>query len=251
MKKTEFSHIESSPYRKNFIMFIETLEEVLFYYSFESYKLPALNSHFLCLDMLQTKSNIDNKSITEGNFIPLAEEFEDMLENDIVLQAYIPEIDVLLKRRDKLGTIIDYRNSEFKAKINKYTEAAAYICEISNSNNIYLATIYDLLIENILTEMSDYANWNTIYSLTRILATELVDGGYSPEYIVQELRTAFFDQKTSVQCEEQALVDFFNKFTFERKSYQVILGINAETARIRKRSTMGTPLKQHRSHLNG
>ena len=55
MKKEDYSHIEISPYRKNFILFIETLEEVLFYYSFESYKLPALNSHFLCLDMLQTK----------------------------------------------------------------------------------------------------------------------------------------------------------------------------------------------------
>lgn len=85
MKKTEYKHIEASVYRKNLIMFIEVMEEVLFYYSFESYKLPALNSHFLCLDMLQTKRNIDNKSITEGNFIPLAEEFEYILDNDIVI----------------------------------------------------------------------------------------------------------------------------------------------------------------------
>lgn len=108
MKKEDYSHIEISPYRKNFILFIETLEEVLFYYSFESYKLPALNSHFLCLDMLQTKHNIDTKSISEGNFIPLSEEFEDTLERDIVLKTYIPEIDVLLKRRNKLGAIVDY-----------------------------------------------------------------------------------------------------------------------------------------------
>lgn len=234
MKKEDYSHIEISPYRKNFILFIETLEEVLFYYSFESYKLPALNSHFLCLDMLQTKHNIDTKSISEGNFIPLSEEFEDTLERDIVLKTYIPEIDVLLKRRNKLGAIVDYRNSELKTKISKYTEAAAYICEISRSNNIYLTTIYDLLIDNIFAETSEYNNWNAIYLLTRTLATELVNGGYSAEYITEELKNAFLDRKKVVQCEEQLLVDFFNRFTFERKSYQVVFGINAETARILK-----------------
>ena len=234
MKKENYSHIEISPYRKNFILFIETLEEVLFYYSFESYKLPALNSHFLCLDMLQTKHNIDTKSISEGNFIPLSEEFEDTLERDIVLKTYIPEIDVLLKRRNKLGAIVDYRNSELKTKISKYTEAAAYICEISRSNNIYLTTIYDLLIDNIFAETSEYNNWNAIYLLTRTLATELVNGGYSAEYITEELKNAFLDREKVVQCEEQLLVDFFNRFTFERKSYQVVFGINAETARILK-----------------
>ena len=234
MKKEDYSHIEISPYRKNFILFIETLEEVLFYYSFESYKLPALNSHFLCLDMLQTKHNIDTKSISEGNFIPLSEEFEDTLERDIVLKTYIPEIDVLLKRRNKLGAIVDYRNSELKTKISKYTEAAAYICEISRSNNIYLTTIYDLLIDNIFAETSEYNNWNAIYLLTRTLATELVNGGYSAEYITEELKNVFLDQEKVVQCEEQLLVDFFNRFTFERKSYQVVFGINAETARVLK-----------------
>ena len=234
MKKEDYSHIEISPYRKNFILFIETLEEVLFYYSFESYKLPALNSHFLCLDMLQTKHNIDTKSISEGNFIPLSEEFEDTLERDIVLKTYIPEIDVLLKRRNKLGAIVDYRNSELKTKISKYTEAAAYICEISRSNNIYLTTIYDLLIDNIFAETSEYNNWNAIYLLTRTLATELVNGGYSAEYITEELKNAFLDREKVVQCEEQLLVDFFNRFTFERKSYQVVFGINAETARVLK-----------------
>lgn len=234
MKKEDYSHIEISPYRKNFILFIETLEEVLFYYSFESYKLPALNSHFLCLDMLQTKRNIDTKSISEGNFIPLSEEFEDTLERDIVLKTYIPEIDVLLKRRNKLGAIVDYRNSELKTKISKYTEAAAYICEVSRSNNIYLTTIYDLLIDNIFAETSEYNNWNAIYLLTRTLATELVNGGYSAEYITEELKNVFLDREKVVQCEKQILIDFFNRFTFERKSYQVVFGINAETARILK-----------------
>lgn len=232
MKKTEYKHIKDSIYRKNMIMFIQTLEEVLFYYSFESYKMPALNSHFLCWDLLQTKTNIDNKSITEGNFLPLAEEFEYTLENDIVLKAFIPEIDVILKRRDRLGSTVDYKKADQKAKINKYSEAAGYIREVNNATDIYLTRIYDLLVDNILSEKSEHSNWDAIYSLTRTLATELVNGGYSPEHIRQEMKTTFLDAKMKIKCESQLLVDFFNKFTFDSKSYQVILGINAETAKI-------------------
>ena len=186
------------------------------------------------MDLLQTKMNIDNKSITEGNFIPLAEEFENIIENDVVLKSYIPQIENILKRRNKLGAIVDYRKSEFKTKISKYSEAAGYICEISNADNLYLKAIFDLLINNVFTEGCGYYNWENIYSLTRILATELMNGGYSSEYISQELKDAFLDNRKKVKSEEQILVDFFNKFTFERKSYQVILGINAETAKILK-----------------
>lgn len=253
MKKREYEYIEKSIYRKNVIIFIQTLEEVLFYYSFESYKMPALNSHFLCWDLLQTKNNIDNKLIMEGNFIPLAEEFEDVLENDIVMKAYIPEIDVILKRRDKLGVIVDYKKADLKAKINKYAEAAGYIREISEVNDIYLNTIFNKLIENIFTEENEYSNWNAIYSLTRILVTELVNVGYSPEYISHEMRKIFLDNRIKVKCEERLLIDFFSKFTFESKSYQVILGINAETAKILhylKEITVKEPTRELRKQLN-
>ena len=253
MKKREYEYIEKSIYRKNIIMFIQTLEEVLFYYSFESYKMPALNSHFLCWDLLQTKNNIDNKLIMEGNFIPLAEEFENVIENDIVLKAYIPEIDVILKRRDKLGVIVDYKKADLKAKINKYAEAAGYIREISEANDIYLNTIFNKLVENIFTEKNEYSNWNAIYSLTRILVTELVNVGYSPEYISHEMRKTFLDNRIKVKCEEQLLINFFSKFTFESKSYQVILGINAETAKILhylKDITVKEPTGELRKQLN-
>ena len=64
MKKTEYKHINDFRNRKNLLMFIQTFEEVLFYYSFESYKLPALNSHFLCYDIILKESirfRADNK----------------------------------------------------------------------------------------------------------------------------------------------------------------------------------------------
>lgn len=234
MKKTEYKHIGSFKNRKNLLMFVQTLEEVLFYYSFESYKLPALNSHFLCFDISQTKFNIDQKSITEGNFIPLSEEFEDVLGTDIVLRKFLPSVDMLLSKRDKLKNLVDYTKMDHKVKISKYAETAEYIKEISGTNNIYLTTVFDLLMDNIFAEECDYDILNNIYSLTRILATELVNGGYSPEYISQELRGTFLNNRKIIDGNREEVVDFFDKFSFESRSYQVLFGINAGTATILK-----------------
>ena len=55
MKKRDLAHWHKGKYFEGLLMFAQTLEESLFYYSFESYKMPALNSHFLCYDMLQTR----------------------------------------------------------------------------------------------------------------------------------------------------------------------------------------------------
>ncbi|MCH5258858.1 MAG: hypothetical protein J1F18_03840 [Lachnospiraceae bacterium] len=234
MKKTEYKHIGGFENRKNLLMFIQTFEEVLFYYSFESYKLPALNSHFLCFDILQTKYNIDHRSITEGNFIPLSEEFEATLTDDIVLKRFLPEVDMLLSKRDKLNNLIDYTKMDYKAKIGKYTEAAEYIKEISEANSIYLQTVFNLLMDKIFAEECNFETLKTIYSLTRTLATELVNGGYSSEYISQELKNFFLNNKNAVKGDKQEVIDFFNKFSFEKKSYQVLFGINAGSAAILK-----------------
>ena len=231
-------------------MFVQTLEEVLFYYSFESYKLPALNSHYLCYDILRTKQNIEQKAITEGNFIPLSEEFENAIKYDMVLEKFLPTKEMLLGKRDKLKSYVDYTKLDYKAKINKYTEVAEYISEISD--NVYLHTIYDVLIENIFSDNVNFEVLQKIYTATRILATELVNGGYSPEYISHELKHTFLDKRKTIAGSEQELIDFFNKFLFEKKSYQVIFGINAETSRILKQTkkiTVKKPSKELKKDL--
>lgn len=253
MKKAEYKHIGEFKNRKNLLMFIQTLEEVLFYYSFESYKLPALNSHFLCFDILQTQLNIEQKSITEGNFIPLSEEFEDALSTDIVLKEILPSVDMLLSKRDKLNNLVDYTKLDYKAKISKYTEAAEYIKEISGANNIYLTTVFGLLMDDIFRDECNYGILKRIYLLTRILATELVNHGYSPEYISQELKGSFLNKRIVLEGDRQEVIDFFNKFSFEIKSYQVLFGINAGTATILKHIkdvTVKRPSKEFRKALD-
>lgn len=84
------------------------------------------------------------------------------------------------------------------------------------------------------------------------MATELVNGGYSPEYISHELKHTFLDKRKTIAGSEQELIDFFNKFLFEKKSYQVIFGINVETSRILKQTkniTVKKPSKELKKDL--
>lgn len=74
----------------------------------------------------------------------------------------------------------------------------------------------------------------------------------SPEYISHELKHTFLDKRKTIAGSEQELIDFFNKFLFEKKSYQVIFGINAETSRILKQTkniTVKKPSKELKKDL--
>ena len=63
---------------------------------------------------------------------------------------------MLLSKRDKLKNLVDYTKMDYKIKIGKYTEAAEYIKEISGANNIYLTTVFDMLMDNIFAEECNY-----------------------------------------------------------------------------------------------
>lgn len=227
MKKQNYSHINENSNKKRFLLFIQTFEETLFYYSFESYKLPALNSHFLCLDFLQTYSDVENGTILEGNFIPLIEEFENLISNDKLILEHLCNTDILFSQLGKNSEVINLKDLELKAKIKRYEKIAEYIADFSSLNSNYLSSILDLLIENIFTPETDtYKQYKNIYHLTRVLATDLVNSGYSQEYLYSIVRSFFYNRDNNLDCSSDILVEFFNKFCFRTYKYQVRFGVN-------------------------
>ena len=66
------------------------------------------------------------------------------------------------------------------------------------------------------------------------------------------MKHTFLDKRKTIAGSEQELIDFFNKFLFEKKSYQVIFGINVETSRILKQTkniTVKKPSKELKKDL--
>ena len=106
MKKREIEHWTRNEYLRGMLLFAQALEEETFNYSYESYKVPALNSHYLCYDVMRTASDINKKILMDGNFIPLSEEFEQTLQEDIFVQQAISDDGTLL-------SIVPGRNSNY------------------------------------------------------------------------------------------------------------------------------------------
>lgn len=66
MKKREIEHWTKNEYLRGMLLFAQALEEETFNYSYESYKVPALNSHYLCYDVMQTANDINKKYLWMG-----------------------------------------------------------------------------------------------------------------------------------------------------------------------------------------
>lgn len=212
------------------MLFAQALEEGTFHYSYESYKLPALNSHYLCYDIVHTTRDIEKKVLMDGNFIPLSEEFEQTLKEDIFIRSNIDDKGTLLYFKDKNGSFYNICDSDLKVKIRNYTETAKYIIDICEVNNFYLSSLLNTLIENIFSDNYNYKNSDKIYSATRMLITELVNAGYSKKYLYSTIVDFFFNPNKIINATPDTVIDFFNCFTFEEYDYQVIFGINRKAA---------------------
>lgn len=230
MKKRDISHWQKNEYTSGLLLFAEALEEGTFHYSYESYKMPALNSHYLCYDVIQTAKDIERKVLMDGNFIPLSEEFEQTLREDIFIKHSIDDKGTLLYVKDKNSDYYDLSTSDLKAKINRYHEIAFFVKDVCETKSTYLNSLLNLIVNSIFFEKYSYKNSLAIYTMTRMLISDLVNSGYSKEYLYSTVIDYFFKPQNQVLCNEDTVVGFFNRFTFDEYEYQIIFGINKKAS---------------------
>lgn len=231
MKKRDVSHWIKNEYFEGLLLFAQALEEGTFNYSFESYKLPALNSHYLCYDIIHTARDIERKVLMDGNFVPLAEEFEQLLKDDIFIKTNVDDKGTILYSKDKNGDFYDLSIGDLKSKINSYPEIAKYLKDICETNSKYLSTLLELLHNNIFCNNFDQDNRVKIYTITRMLITDLVNAGYSKKYLYSTIENFFYNPSKPIECNTDTVAAFFNCFTFDDIEYQAVFGINSKAAR--------------------
>ncbi len=232
MIKHNIGHWVINEYSMRILLFAQSLVEGLFPYSYESYRLPALNSHYLCYDILRTAKDIEKKVLLDGNFVPLAEEFEQMAREDIFIKNYITEIDTLFIARDKNGDYYDLSESDMKSKIKTYPEIASYVKNVCEVKDSYLHGLLDLIIDNIFIENYEFENSKIIYSISRTLITEYVNSGYSKEYLYEFVNDYFFNPHHIINCDKDTIINFANYLTFDNHNYHVIFGVNIKASSI-------------------
>lgn len=226
MKQQNISHWEKNEYFEKFLLFVQTFAEATFTYSFESYRLPALNCHYLCYDVVKTAKDIERKILMDGNFLPMSEEFEQLLSEDPFINNCITNNSMLIFAKDKNLNYYDISKLELKTKIREYKEIANFIKNICEVQHVYFDFICDYLLNHIFSNDCTYENKKEIYSLTRMLVTELVNGGYSQEFLFQSVQEYFYNKNKKIECTSDILLDFLNHFTNDKFEFKLKFMVN-------------------------
>lgn len=134
----------------NLLFFSELVNELLFDYSIPSNRVGTLNTHYLCLDGINTINTIESSGVPEGTLKPIVEELYSSLLKDPVYEGESdnPLIYFVKCQKDK------YRKTSNTAELNYeeqkktiqalytrffceqkyYEKLKTYICQIVKDN---------------------------------------------------------------------------------------------------------------------
>lgn len=206
---------------ENLLLFAQTVNELVFDYSIPSYRLPTLNTHYLCLDALSVINDIDKHGVYEGSLKPIINELFFAIKKDILF-APPNESPIKYFVKEQNEKIVKVNNpDDLNYEQRKKIVTAININFFGESK--YLNNLKTKIID--IVKSNDISKQNDLYDLTKNLIVELVNVGYDQRYINEELRHKFFNAKTTISSPEQ-IVTFLNLFNGVKKKFQVVLIID-------------------------
>jgi len=205
------------PELEGLLFFAQLISELLFDYSLDTYKLPALNSRLLTLELLYSIKEYEANFLKLGALKPIVNELQDRLHKDPVIKEIMTRyyIDYLSMLKD--DTSVPEIKNRVQFLNNKISES-------------FFPTCKTLLREAVLGSREK----EKITRLTRIFLIELINRGHSSEYIYFESDKFFFEGTFPSRISDPELIDkFFDLFSLEKKQYIVMYraGRNIRTIR--------------------
>lgn len=206
---------------KNLLFFAQLVDELLFDYSIPSNRISTLNSHYLCLDALSAINGIDEHGVPEGTLKPIAEELYISLTKD-------PAFNLI--NNSPLRYFVKYQNERYRISTSvselNYDEIKKAILAIDSrffEDNKYYETLKIKVIEKILSnEESDQLD---LFRLVKSLLTELINLGYSQNYIKKVMLDVFWNSNNDI-ASPNVINDFFSAFPFKKSNYTVVFIVN-------------------------
>lgn len=201
---------------QNLLFFAQLVNELIFDYSIPSNRISTLNSHFLCFDALSAISDVDDHGVPEGTVKPIIEELYNSLEKDHAFDSLPTKpLDLFVKQEGSVYKRV------FTTKDLSYEDSKKIVIALFQkyfSENEYC----ELLKQQIkkIIEENDAAKQDILMRLTKSFLTELVNQGYSQQYIYDQMIYSFFNKKTVVK-KPQRISRFLEAFSNEEKEYEV------------------------------
>ncbi len=227
----EFAHWSVGTMHHGLLVFAQAFEEMLATHSHDSYKVPVLNFHYICYEILNVIELVEENVLDRGNLIPLFAEVKSLFSQDKIAQKILgSDFNALFAKKNSKG---EYDKNSIKIDTGKEAEqnistlkkTIKYItAELERSNQYYSLLILELKAK-ILVAKKNVQKLDEIYSLTRIIASELINKGFNQAYIYDCIKTCFFNAENIVDSID-VLDRFFDNFELSKKEYIVYLPIN-------------------------
>lgn len=207
MKEIRLKHWKKDNSLDCLLFFALRCRELVFDYTLDSFKYPALNSSTICKEALSLIQQIEEENFTSKSIIPVLEELIYKLKNDLVVKHLIGED---LSYYVNFG---DYSNlKEIKIKI-----------EILN-NKLSQIKYLQFLKSELIKLIEENKEKKIIYELTTSYISTLINIGFSQTYIYSCINKYFFS--TSKVEDFNTLSDFLENFEIKQKNYRCIFKVS-------------------------
>jgi len=209
-----------SPQIEGLLFFAQLVDELLFDYTIDTYKIPAMNIKLLAHELYNSLIEHEANTIRYGALEPIVKELRDRLNKDPVVKEILKEY-----FEEFIKSLIVTQNTVSELK----TSILFLINKISDK---YLKQVEQLLKKEIVNKPESKER---ITRLTRIYLVELLDLGYSSEYIYFESERFFFSGNLPEKIDNVGLIDtYFNIFSGDKRKYNVIFRGNKSYSSIKK-----------------
>lgn len=189
------------------LYFAQRLEEMLFDYTIDLFRMPLLNTHELTKEYCKVAKKVEKNEIRQYQLNVVFEEFSASFKNDIVIKECWGQ--------DNIDRIMKSFGSSSAQEKN---DTIAYL-NASFDNGKY----YYWCIKTINKYTRQPKQKKKIESAIRCWIPEILSMGYNSDYIYNQLKCHFFSSK---KITENSVHEFLELFNFANYEYSVYFSIS-------------------------
>lgn len=189
------------------LYFAQRLEEMLFNYTIDLFRMPLLNTHGLTKEYCVVAQKVKKQEIREYQRAVVFDEFIESFKNDIVIKECWGQnnIDRIQK---SFGSSSDQEKYDTIAYLNATFDNGKY---------------YYWCVETIKKYSKLPKQKKKMESALRCWIPEILSMGYNSDYIYNELKRHFFSNN-KITC--NSVADFLDIFDFEAHEYSVYFSVS-------------------------
>lgn len=189
------------------LYFAQRLEEMLFNYTIDLYRMPLLNTHGLMKEYCIVAKKVQKEEVREYQREQVYDEFIYSFRNDIVLKECWGQqnIDTVIKT---------FGSSSEQEKLNTISYLNA-----SYDNGIY----YFWCKETVKKYVEQPRQKKKLEASIRCWLPEIINMGYNADFIYSKLKNKFFSNKAIT---DNSINEFLDQFDFMMHEYSVYFSVS-------------------------